>query len=96
MSADELVDIVACPRLNHPPVIPGAFEPRARRPAVRPTDAVGESTKPDAVIADRAQLIYEREGGGAPRERRSPRHRGLLARLWRRLLRPTDHSSTLP
>jgi hypothetical protein len=72
-------------------MIPGSFEvrsspqsgPRAGA-AVRITDAA-QPAPPN----DRERLEREREGGGAPSQRR-PRRRGtIVARLWRSLLHPT-------
>jgi hypothetical protein len=65
-------------------MIPGAFERRASRPAVPSPVA------PAAVMSDWQRLEYEREGGGAPIERRSSRRRRLLSRLWRWVLYPSD------
>jgi hypothetical protein len=75
-----------------PVLIPGAFERRAGRPAVRPTSAAAVAETPHARAAgsSRAQLEREREGGGAPSERRIGRHRTLFARLWRGVFRPAD------
>jgi hypothetical protein len=74
-------------------MIPGAFERRASRPAVpspvAPAD-VAALHAPAAVMSDWQRLEYEREGGGAPIERRSSRRRRLLSRLWRWVLYPSD------
>jgi hypothetical protein len=54
-------------------MIPGALESRVGRPATRPAIVTAASVVPDTrmvVMGDRQRLEYEREGGGAPRERR--------------------------
>ena len=73
-----------------PVLIPGAFEMRAGRPAVRPASAAAAAETPRAQAAGsgRARLEREREGGGAPSERRPGRHRSIFARLWRGVFRP--------
>ncbi len=73
-----------------PVLIPGAFEMRAGRPAVRPTSAAAaaETPRAQAAASSRPQLEREREGGGAPSERRAGRHRTIFARLWRGVFRP--------
>jgi hypothetical protein len=75
-----------------PVLIPGAFERRAGRQAVRPTSAAAVAETPHALAAgsSRAQFEREREGGGAPTERRIGRHRTLFARLWRSVFRQAD------
>ncbi len=72
-------------------MIPGAFEVRGRpqsglgeRGAVQSADSV-----PPAGADDRQRLEREREGGGAPSQRRPPRRASLVARLWRSLLHPS-------
>jgi hypothetical protein len=58
-----------------PVLIPGAREMRAGHPAAHPTAAVPEPATPPAPAAgavDRDRLEHEREGGGAPSERRHP------------------------
>jgi len=82
-----------------PVLIPGAFEMRAGRPAaVRPTSAAAAAETPHAHAAgsNRAQLEREREGGGAPSERRAGRHGTIFARLWRRMFRPADLPAIWP
>lgn len=76
------------------PMIPGAFEVRVRPAADRPTDAPN-SMKPGASTApgDRERLARELEGGGAPSERRGVQGRSVFEKLWRRVIRPTDHAS---
>jgi len=73
-----------------PVLIPGAFEMRAGRPAVRPASAAAAAETPHAHAAasSRPQLEREREGGGAPSERSPGRHRSIFARLWRGVFRP--------
>jgi hypothetical protein len=67
-------------------MIPGALEPRVAHPALRPANVTAPSVTSDAqtaVIHDRERLEHEREGGGAPSERRPPgRYQTALARLW--------------
>jgi hypothetical protein len=81
-----------------PVMIPGAFEMRTGRPAVRPTSAAaaGETPHAHAAGSNRAQLEREREGGGAPSERRARRHGTIFARLWRRMFRPADLPAIWP
>jgi hypothetical protein len=57
-----------------PVLIPGAREIRAGRPAVRPAAAAEPATLqvPAAAVVDRDRLEHEREGGGAPSQRRHP------------------------
>jgi hypothetical protein len=58
-----------------PVLIPGALELRAGRPTVRLTGAATEPVTPHAPAAarfDRDRLEHEREGGGAPSQRRHP------------------------
>jgi hypothetical protein len=57
-----------------PVLIPGALEVRAGRPPARPGGAA-EPAAPHAAAAavfDRDRLEHEREGGGAPSQRRHP------------------------
>jgi hypothetical protein len=59
-----------------PVLIPGALEMRAGRPTVRPAGAAAEPVTPQApatAVFDRDRLEHEREGGGAPSQRRHPR-----------------------
>lgn len=76
-------------RSGLPVLIPGALERRAGPPKARTDDNVADPwarpRTPD--FYDRARLEREREGGGAPRNRTAVRPRGLLARLWRRVIR---------
>ena len=61
-----------------PVLIPGAREMRAGHPTARPTVAAPEPATPPAsaaaaaAVVDRDRLEHEREGGGAPSERRHP------------------------
>jgi hypothetical protein len=75
-----------------PVLIPGAFEKRAGRPAARPASAGAAADRPHvrAAADTRGQLEREREGGGAPRERRPPRNGTILARCWHGLFHPAD------
>jgi hypothetical protein len=78
--------------LNGLPVpIPGAFELRPGRPIAQPTGTAPALTPHvRARVESRARLEREREGGGAPSERRVRRHGTILARLWRGMLHPAD------
>jgi hypothetical protein len=56
-----------------PVLIPGAREMRAGQPPTLPTTAAPEPAAPPApaaAVVDRDRLEHEREGGGAPSERR--------------------------
>jgi hypothetical protein len=78
-----------------PVLIPGAFEVRVGRPIARGTVVVAESAasrSPAAEGSDRAGLEREREGGGAPSQRRGRRQRTLLGNLWHGVLHPSDVS----
>jgi hypothetical protein len=81
-----------------PVLVPGAFEVRAGRPAVRPASAAAAARTPVAHAAgsSRAQLEREREGGGAPSERRTGRHRTIVARWWRGMFRSADLPAIWP
>lgn len=74
-----------------PVLIPGAREPRVGRHNVRPTQ--GRDLPPtlqcDMTTAfGRERLEREREGGGAPSERTSPRVT-IFTRVWRSVLHST-------
>jgi hypothetical protein len=75
-------------------MIPGAFEPRVGHPTTPPanlTDASVTSHAHPTVPGERERLEYEREGGGAPRERRPlGQYQAALARLWYWALHPAD------
>jgi hypothetical protein len=58
-------------KLQRGAMIPGAREPRVRMKPVEPPAAATPGQAPDP--GDRARLIYELEGGGAPRERSAGR-----------------------
>ena len=77
---------------GRPVMIPGALEPRVRQPGIRPSTVTAASVTSDvhaAAIGDRQRLQYEREGGGAPSERRPPgRYKTALARLWHWAVHP--------
>jgi hypothetical protein len=58
-----------------PVLIPGALEVRVGRPIARPASPAAEPAAPHAPAAavfDRDRLEHEREGGGAPSQRRHP------------------------
>jgi hypothetical protein len=60
-----------------PLMIPGAFEPRLRTLKRQPNEP-GHIAGPsfvDGGLDDRARAERQREGGGAPSQRRAPRHR---------------------
>ena len=74
-------------------MIPGAWESRDRRPDVRPahhTDLPVTRHADSSAVFDRERLEREREGGGAPRERAGARPPTIFARIWRRLLHPSQ------
>ena len=76
-----------------PVMIPGALEPRVGVPDARVnvTAASPTSAGRPAVMGDRERLQYEREGGGAPRERRPPsQSQTALARLWNWAVHPAE------
>jgi hypothetical protein len=56
------------------PMIPGGFEKRPPRASTRPPPGipivVSIPVQPAAAIPDRDQLEHEREGGGAPSQRK--------------------------
>jgi hypothetical protein len=77
-------------------MIPGALEPRGGRPDIRPanvTTASVTSHTQRAVMGDRERFEYEREGGGAPRERPSGRRETMWAQLWHCLGHPAELST---
>jgi hypothetical protein len=56
-----------------PVLIPGALETRAGRPTARPTTVAPDPAAPHTpatAVLDRDRLEHEREGGGAPSQRR--------------------------
>jgi hypothetical protein len=59
-------------RGGFPVMIPGGFEKGARRRSVPAVIGVAESaaSREPAAADDRARLEHEREGGGAPSQRR--------------------------
>jgi len=71
------------------PMIPGAFEvrvnPRSSPRGGRAVDAASQPAAPN----DRERVEREREGGGAPSQRRGRRLGTIGWRLWRSLLHPT-------
>jgi hypothetical protein len=75
-----------------PILIPGALEPRVKRPSAPHTGgAVLVTPHPPAAAADdRGRLAREREGGGAPSQRMSRRTGTVSARVWHALLHPSD------
>jgi hypothetical protein len=77
-----------------PALIPGAFEIRVRVPAApliqRPVLLVADLAHAPAAASDRERLEHEREGGGAPGQRRGQRQGTIGGRLWRSLLHPAQ------
>lgn len=76
-------------------MIPGAFERRARALAAGPIEApdlraAPQGDAPPTPALDRERLEHEREGGGAPGERRGSRRGTIGGRLWLSLLHPTQ------
>ena len=72
-------------------MIPGAWEPRVRRAAAVPIGESGPQLDQSATAAaasDPNRLERQREGGGAPGQRRVGPPT-ILTRLWRSLLHPT-------
>jgi hypothetical protein len=71
-------------------MIPGTFEVRRASPrdSGRDGGVVVDRAGP-AATKDRGRLEREREGGGAPSQRRGRRRGTFGARLWRSLLHPT-------
>jgi hypothetical protein len=79
--------------------IPGAREARAGRPNVQAAAAVVKDSSavhaPTGTLASRQRLESEREGGGAPSQRRPASERTLIATLVRwltRRRRETEHA----
>jgi len=71
------------------PMIPGGFEARVNsRNGRRGGDRVIAAAPQPAAPDDRGRLELEREGGGAPSQRRGRRLGTIGARLWRSLLHP--------
>jgi hypothetical protein len=77
-------------RSGLPVMIPGAWEPRARRAIVRAADPGGvRATSPAAATGeDRERLERALEGGGAPSERTGGQPKTILARMWRDIVHP--------
>jgi hypothetical protein len=74
-----------------PVLIPGAFEIRVGRPVAQPTGVTaGLTPHVRAPGENRERLEREREGGGAPSERRVQRHGTILARFWRGMRHPAE------
>jgi hypothetical protein len=74
-------------------MIPGAFERRARLPAVPPTPETAVHVTPHCRnVSNRGRLEREREGGGAPSQRAGRRRGTLMSRLWQSALHPTQLS----
>jgi len=78
-----------------PAMIPGAFEVRARVPVAPlihgPDPRVAHDlAHPPAAAADHERLEHEREGGGAPGQRRGRRQGTIGGRLWRSMLHPAQ------
>lgn len=78
-------------RSGLPVLIPGAWELRDHHPSIT---AIGTAA-PTLLSHDagsgayRERLEREREGGGAPSERRTPQ-RTILAKMWHSIIRPTN------
>ena len=73
-------------------MIPGAFEMRARVPAIPPTpdiDVLVMAPLPQVSESDPGRLAREREGGGAPSQRAGTRRGTVMFRLWQSALHPT-------
>lgn len=87
--ADTAADLVEHRGSVAPLMIPGTFEvrigPRQSPVGGRP---VADAAQP-AAANNRERLEREREGGGAPSQRRSQRRATIGTRLWRSLLHPT-------
>ena len=79
-----------------PLMLPGALELRVVRPATQPASRTAAPVRSQAhpvVIGNRERLEYEREGGGAPSQRRLARHQTILSRLWHCLSHPSNLST---
>ena len=77
-------------------MIPGAFERRARVPAVPPTPDIDVLVMPPVEHvseSDPGRLAREREGGGAPSQRAGTRRGTVMFRLWQSALHPTRLSN---
>jgi hypothetical protein len=64
-----------------PVAIPGAREPRVGGPAVALAIDAGAGVAAAANVEARQQAEYEREGGGAPSERRGTARRTVMTRV---------------
>jgi len=71
-----------------PLMIPGTFEVRIPRQNSVGGRVVADAAQP-AAAKDRERLEREREGGGAPSQRRGRRRGTIGSLLWRSLLHPT-------
>jgi hypothetical protein len=94
--ADATAAILQAARGEVPVMIPGAWEIREARPAAGtiPTDGVFTTPRAAATAGtDRERLEREREGGGAPSQRRPVGQNTRLARLWHVISHPTDLST---
>ena len=71
-------------QMREPLCIPGALDVRVGRPARRPPDATERAAaaeRPGSGAPELERLEHEREGGGAPSERRASKHESLFERL---------------
>ena len=75
-----------------PAMIPGAFEIRAPvAPLIHgPHPHVAHLAHAPAAASDHERLEHEREGGGAPGQRRGQRQGTIGGRLWRSMLHPAQ------
>ena len=89
---DTAAVLVHAERSGSAVMIPGAFEIRVSRGATSlppvPADTAAVRRARTIAASDQERLEYEREGGGAPSERRGRRSGTLRARLWHSLLHP--------
>ena len=89
---DTAAVLVHADRSGSPVMIPGAFEMRVSRGATSlppgPADTAAIRHARTIAASDHERLEHEREGGGAPSERRGGRSGTLWARLWHSLLHP--------
>ena len=95
--ADATAAILQAARGELPVMIPGAWEIRDARPGAGTIATDGVLPAPRAAAtagSDRQRLEREREGGGAPSQRRPVGQNTRLARLWYVVSHPA-HLSTI-